>query len=157
LTPEIELAAAMSPGRVQLNDVADKYAVSNDDGPPCLELLPICHGRCCSLTFALSSQDLDEGVVRWDHGQPYMIRHDADGRCSHQRRADDSCGCYQHRPAPCRSYDCRNDRRIWTDFAARQLAPTLEPDVTDREFRRRAGNTRAVGLLFESMTLRDRR
>lgn len=26
-------------------------------------LLPICHARCCTLTFALSTADLDEGVI----------------------------------------------------------------------------------------------
>jgi Putative zinc- or iron-chelating domain len=156
LLPAIALADAMNEGRIQLGNTVDKYQVSNADGPPCLELLPICGGRCCALTFPLSTQDLDEGVIKWDHGRPYLIRHDDDGRCSHQRRPTGDCGCYQHRPAPCRSYDCRNDPRIWTDFTTRQLAPAMQPDQIDSDFRHGAVREREFGLLLESLSVRRR-
>lgn len=157
LVRAIATADANGPGRVHLGDAHDKYAiVAEDGGPPCLELLPICQARCCTLSFALSSQDLDEGVVRWDHGQPYLIRQDATGRCVHQR--DHACGCYAQRPAPCRAFDCRADPRIWRDYAAREPAPPIVATVADSPAERRATEAaRAHGLLLESLSLRPRR
>lgn len=157
LRPAIAAADAMDDGRLQLGAVPDKYGLPDDGGPPCLEVLPICQGRCCALTFALSSQDLDEGVIQWDRGRPYLIRHDDDGRCTHQRRPTGECGCYQHRPAPCRTYDCRDDRRIWTDFATRTLAPAMSPDDVDASFRAEAVRERDLGLTLEALTVRDRK
>ena len=156
LVRAIAVADTDAPGRLHLGDAVDKYEIVADDGPPCLELLPICAARCCTLTFALSSQDLDEGVVRWDHGQPYLIRQDADGRCVHQR--DHACTCYAQRPAPCRAFDCRSDPRIWRDYAQRELAPPIvtPPGAAPTE-RRAAEAERARGLLLESLTLRPRR
>ncbi len=157
LRPGIAAADAMDVGRLQLGATVDKYQVSNDGGPPCLELLPICGGRCCALTFALSTQDLEEGVIKWDHGRPYLIRHDDDGRCTHQRRSDGACGCYTHRPAPCRTYDCRGDRRIWTNFERRELAPAMTPDAVDAGFRAEVVAERDLALLLEALAVRDRR
>lgn len=135
-------------GRLQVGDAVDKYQISNDDGPPCLELLPICHGRCCQFDMPLSTQDLDEGVIQWDRAQPYLIRHEADGFCTHFDRGSRGCGAYHHRPGPCRTFDCRKDPRIWIDFEARHLAPPGVPDpeawqtnfnLLDRVERREAG------------------
>ena len=120
-------ADAVSDGRLQIGDAVDKYALGPLDGPPCLELMPICKARCCTFDFPLSSQDLDEGVIAWDRDRPYLIRHGATGACVHQEHHG-GCGVYEHRPAPCRIFDCRTDKRIWADYAARVLA---EPGVED--------------------------
>lgn len=154
LRPQIAAADALGPGRLHLGADVDKYQVSNEHGPPCLELLPICKARCCSMVFGLSSQDLDEGVIKWDHGQPYLIRHEADGFCTHQDRTTGACGCYQQRPAPCRSYDCRNDPRVWTDFDQRILAPAGTRTDPSERFRMETADERARALLFEAMSLR---
>lgn len=154
LRPQIAAADALGPGRLHLNAELDKYAVSNANGPPCLEVLPICKGRCCALVFGLSTQDLDEGIIKWEHGQPYLIRHDADGFCTHQVRPTGECGCYQARPAPCRTYDCRQDDRIWTDFDQRILAPEgTRRDPLDR-FRMEVARDRDVAMMFEGQSLR---
>jgi Fe-S-cluster containining protein len=103
----------------------DKYDVDPRELPdvPCAELLPICHARCCRiLRFALSQQDVDEGVVRWDPNEPYYILHEPPDRCAHLTD-ENGCQVYAHRPRPCRTYDCREDRRIWLDFQRRILAP----------------------------------
>ncbi|MCC6527887.1 MAG: YkgJ family cysteine cluster protein [Polyangiaceae bacterium] len=102
---------------VSVYDVPDKYALTALPDIDCAALLPLCRARCCHLPFPLSVQDLDERVVRWDYGRPYMIARRADGSCVHNEGG--RCGVYQHRPAVCRVYDCRKDGRIWQDFAAR--------------------------------------
>lgn len=112
--------------RVLLGDDNHKF-----DGIPrpdidCPSLIPLCKARCCSFRFALSRQDLDAGVVRWDYEEPYMIAQ-RDGYCSHIERPGMGCTVYDHRPVPCRLFDCREDRRIWLDFERRIPAPEDEP------------------------------
>jgi Fe-S-cluster containining protein len=89
----------------------------------CQARIPLCKGRCCKLSFPLTFQDLDEGVVKWEYSRPYQIRKRADAYCVHSDEATRGCQVYDQRPAVCRSYDCRNDRRIWTDFEKRIPAP----------------------------------
>jgi Fe-S-cluster containining protein len=98
---------------VQLSDVPDKYALRDLPQIDCASRLHLCKARCCMLSFALSVQDLDERVVRWNYGLPYRIARRPDGYCVHN---DGGCTVYEHRPAVCRTYDCRQDRRIWIDF-----------------------------------------
>jgi Fe-S-cluster containining protein len=114
------------PPRIELeSSEPDKYQLRDLPDVGCLSLLPICKGRCCGFKFALSEQDLDEGVVRWDYARPYRIRHDAHGFCVHRDPEAGLCTVHQQRPATCRIYDCRQDRRVWADFAARLLDPEL--------------------------------
>lgn len=118
-----------------LAESVDKYTVASPD-IPCLELLPICKGACCHLQFSLSLQDLDEGVARWNYAVPYQIRQNPQtGKCVHFVNSK-GCGIYHNRPAICRSYDCRDDKRIWKDFERRILADgigKLAPEATPSE------------------------
>ncbi|MBK7071206.1 MAG: hypothetical protein IPH44_02785 [Myxococcales bacterium] len=155
LLPAIALADANAPGRVVIADDVDKYAEPPHDGPPCLELLPICGARCCEFDVALSSQDLDEGILRWEHGRPYLLRHGPDGRCAHLGAT--GCDAYAHRPATCRRYDCRDDPRVWTDYARRELASAATIDGGGPDRRRELDQTRTRGLMFESLHVRARR
>lgn len=105
------------------NRLESKYELEGRS-PPCDELLHLCGARCCQMTFALSIQDLDEGVVRWDYGQPYKIRQRAsDGFCVHNDPASHGCTVHAQRPGVCRTYDCRNDRRVWLDYEKRIPTP----------------------------------
>lgn len=115
-------AAQEVPRKVRLRQFVDKYQMKGSD-VDCAGLMHICHARCCSLTFELSKQDLDEGRVMWEATAPYVIRHEKDGYCSHLKRETGGCGEYQHRPAACRGFDCRGDERIWLDFEKRIPAP----------------------------------
>ncbi len=121
---EGERARAMA--HVTIADDVDKYALADLPVIDCAARLPLCKARCCTLGFSLSRQDLDEGMVRWDYSKPYQIRRKPDGYCVHN---DQSRGCqlYAQRPAVCRTYDCREDKRIWQDFEKRIPAP-VAPD-----------------------------
>lgn len=142
-TVEQTVAATMPHAldQIRASELVAGLRVSIDTGPnkydtpaadiPCAELIPICGARCCKLTFALTTQDLDEGVIRWDYGQPYLIRQRAsDGFCVHNDPDSRGCTVHEFRPRVCRSYDCRKDARIWADYENRVPAlPPREPAV----------------------------
>jgi Fe-S-cluster containining protein len=132
---KIRAAEVRDTGRVWLEiDQEDKYAVTGPD-IPCAELLPLCHARCCRMGFPLSSIDLDEGVIRWDYGQPYMIRQRAnDGFCVHNDPDTHGCTVHAQRPLVCRKYDCREDERVWIDYEKRIPAPLDSPDRGQKSF-----------------------
>ena len=92
------------------------YQFRHEAAVDCENRVHLCRAACCKLPLALSREDVQEGVVQWELGQPYMIAHAADGYCVHMDR--ETCGCtvYAQRPIPCRGYDCRQDQRIWLDF-----------------------------------------
>jgi Fe-S-cluster containining protein len=103
----------------------DKYTFTAGVTIDCENRVPLCKAACCRLPFALSKQDIREGIVQWDLGQPYLIAQDDVGYCVHLDRGCHRCTVHEHRPVPCRGYDCRNDGRIWLDFAKR----TINPDI----------------------------
>jgi Fe-S-cluster containining protein len=118
--------------RVSLDLGGPKYQAESP-AIPCAELIPLCHARCCSLSFALSTEDLDEGVVRWDYGQPYLIRQrESDGYCVHNHPDSRGCTVHASRPRVCRSYDCRKDARVWIDYEQRIPAPLVRGQVDVR-------------------------
>jgi len=87
----------------------------------CEARLPICKAVCCRLKFALSQEDVEKGQVKWDIGHPYVIRHNGSGYCCHNDPVARTCSVYEDRPTLCRSYSCRHDKRIWSDFEAMVL------------------------------------
>jgi len=108
-------------------DAPDKYAIPADVLPEidCENRVELCHAACCALRFPLSKQDLDEGIVRWDYGLPYQNRVGPDSYCVHHDRKSLRCTVYENRPSVCRTYDCRQDKRIWLDFEQRVINPDL--------------------------------
>lgn len=113
-------------GVVLQDSEVDKYAFKRTAEIDCQSRVHLCKASCCRLPFALSRQDVEERVVRWNFGVPYMIEQGADGYCTHHDRCTRSCTIYQQRPVPCRGYDCRKDRRIWLDFDRRIANPAIE-------------------------------
>jgi Fe-S-cluster containining protein len=87
----------------------------------CEARLPVCQAVCCRLKFALSHQEVELGRVKWDIGHPYVIRQDSSGYCTHNDGEARTCSVYEDRPILCRSYSCRGDKRIWSDFDAMVL------------------------------------
>jgi Fe-S-cluster containining protein len=117
-----EVAQVLMP-RVRLADMGDKYAEGQSVEIDCFARLPLCHARCCTFKFFLTKQDLDEGVARWDYGNPYWIKQAKDGYCTHSDPQTRGCTIHDQRPHVCRQYDCRNDKRIWIDFEKRIPTP----------------------------------
>ena len=106
----------------------DKYAFDYTAKIDCASRVHLCHAACCRLPFALSHQDVREGIVHWDFGQPYLIQQD-DGYCTHIDRATCACTIYTNRPAPCRGFDCRGDQRIWLDFEQYSVNPRISEEA----------------------------
>lgn len=121
-----EQVASMAQPRVRLANLGDKYSDERIAEIDCAARIHLCHARCCTMNFYLTAQDLDEGVARWDYGNPYWIKRGADGYCVHCDPASRACTIHAQRPHVCRLYDCRQDKRIWLDFDARIPAP-FEP------------------------------
>jgi hypothetical protein len=112
---------------VQIAEPNDKYALPELPDLDCASRVHLCEAKCCTFSFRLSSQDLDEGVLRWEYGQPYAIKQKPSGYCTHScEDQGGGCGVYTERPAPCRTYDCRDDERIWSDFDA-MIPAKLDP------------------------------
>jgi len=111
---------------VMLQEVEeDKYAFNGEAKIDCENRTHLCKAACCRLRFALSKQDIEEGMIKWDLGHPYMIAHGRDGYCTHIERGTCRCTVRESRPLPCRGYDCRQDKRIWLDFENKVINPNL--------------------------------
>ena len=106
----------------------DKYTFTGGVKIDCENRVHLCRASCCRLPFALSKQDVQEGAVHWDLGQPYLIAQDEAGYCTHLDRGCHRCTVHERRPVPCRGYDCRQDRRIWLDFEGKVINPDILTD-----------------------------
>jgi len=102
-----------------------KYEFKGGAEIDCASRLHLCKAACCRLPFALSKEDVQEGIVQWDLGQPYLNQRSADGYCTHLDKNSGCCTAYANRPIPCRGYDCRNDKRIWLDFENAVVNPRI--------------------------------
>ena len=109
--------------RVQ-NAKIDKYSLEAEAEIDCENRKHICRAACCAMAYALSPQDIREGI-RWSLGKPFMNARGADGYCAHLHQDTLACSIYEHRPAVCRQYSCRSDHRIWLDFDKMIINPDL--------------------------------
>jgi Fe-S-cluster containining protein len=107
----------------------DKYTFPQTVKIDCENRLDRCQAACCKMVFPLSRQDIEEGVIRWELGRPYMIAKRPDGYCHHFDPQCLGCTVHSQRPIPCRAYDCSNDKRIWLDFENKIVNPKInEPN-----------------------------
>src|SRR5262245_51069467 len=104
----------------------EKYSFEATVEIDCARRIHLCKAACCRLRFALSGQDVEEGIVQWDFSHPYFIASGEDCYCRHLDRGCMGCSIHKNRPVPCRAYDCRQDKRIWSDFEQRIVSPELE-------------------------------
>jgi len=96
----------------------DKYTFKHEAQVDCKSRMHICKAVCCRFPFALSRQDVEEGIINWEFGRPYLIAHGEDGYCVHLDREDYRCTVWEHRPVPCRGFDCRDNEKwkVWLDY-----------------------------------------
>jgi Fe-S-cluster containining protein len=125
-------------GVVHQKPERDKYAFEGEVRIDCENRVHLCRAACCRLRFALSKQDVEEGVVKWDFAHPYLIARGPDGYCQHLDRERLGCSVHAQRPVPCRGYDCREDKRIWADFENKIVSPELDklfqmPEVVEAD------------------------
>ncbi len=108
--------------KIDLDNTTDKYSI--ESAPiDCENRMHLCQGRCCGFEVVLSRQDLAEGKLEWTLEQPYHLPRRPTGFCMYQDNDTGYCGAYEHRPATCRRYDCRDDARVWIDFEKMIPAP----------------------------------
>jgi Fe-S-cluster containining protein len=103
-------------GVVLQDSTEDKYDFAGVVAIDCRSRLSVCQAACCRLPFALSKQDLAEGIIQWNLGQPYWIAQNEGNYCCHLNRDGYSCTVYENRPLACRGFDCRQNTNIWLDF-----------------------------------------
>lgn len=113
------------PGVAVQHSAHDKYCAPQEVTIDCESRVELCKAACCKMLFPLSQQDIEERVIHWQLGRPYVIAKGEDGYCQHLERNCLSCTVHAARPLPCRVYDCRNDRRIWLDFEHRVINPKI--------------------------------
>jgi hypothetical protein len=122
-----ELVQATGAARTQIHaegraaDVGVAVRVDENGPEPvidCESRLHVCKAVCCRLRFALTVEEIESGLVKWELGQPYFNRQNAEGYC---HRWDGGCTIYHERPSPCRLYSCEHDERIWKDFDAMEI------------------------------------
>ncbi len=106
----------------------DKYSFEQEVDIDCQNRVHLCRAACCRLPFALSKQDIREGIVCWDLGQPYLIAHNGNGACGHLDPTTRACSVWAQRPVPCRAFDCRQDERVWLNFDDMTINPDINRD-----------------------------
>ncbi len=109
--------------RVQ-NAGVDKYNLEEESKINCENRKHICRAACCTFAYALSLQDIREGI-RWSLGKPFMNAKEPDGYCVHLNKDTLTCSIYERRPAVCRQYSCCNDHRVWLDYGKMILNPDI--------------------------------
>ena len=87
----------------------------------CEERLHICKAVCCKFEFALSAEEVEAGIAKWELGRPYFIRRGSNCHCTHINQENLHCNIYEHRPSFCKKYSCANDPRIWKNFEQMEL------------------------------------
>ena len=73
----------------------------------CFSRLHLCQAACCTFRVYLTTQDLDEAIVKWEYANPYFVRLRDGKYCLHCDPDSLSCQIHQHRPYTCRTFDCR--------------------------------------------------
>jgi len=92
----------------------------------CESRIHLCKAACCRMPFALSKEEILEGVIKSDVDMPYKIAQGKDGYCYHLDRNFFQCQCHRQRPVPCRVYDCRENKLIWDNFEEKRVSSKLE-------------------------------
>lgn len=120
-------------GLMYLDQEYDKYNFEDKANVNCLNRVHKCKAVCCKFPFALSRQDVEEGIIRWDFERPYVIAHDKDDYCVHLDRKTYQCTVREQRPVPCRLFDCKKDKKwqVWIDFDKKIYNEKIAKKITE--------------------------
>lgn len=83
-----------------------------DANVTCNQLINQCKARCCTFIFALTKEEVEQGLVQYNKNWPFFIARDEDGYCPHLDRKSLACEVWHNRPLRCRRYDCREDEDV---------------------------------------------
>jgi hypothetical protein len=93
----------------------------------CSACRDICHAKCCSLSFALTREEIRDDHAAWNEQRPFVIQHGENGYCVHLDRQTFQCAIYENRPGVCRRYSCEKDKRIRANFE-KKIPPVAVPN-----------------------------
>jgi len=76
---------------------------------------------------------VEEGLIHWEFGRPYLIAHGADGYCVHLDRETYKCTEYEHRTVPCRGFGCQDNEKwqVWLDYEKKVINPELIEQIDE--------------------------
>lgn len=95
----------------------------------CASRVHLCKAACCRIfTIHLTAREVQSNKYRWNPKQPYTLVRNRHG-CSHLKAGTCDCLLYTDRPQTCRTYSCREDKRIWQDFDRMILNSKLEEQL----------------------------
>ncbi len=84
-----------------------------------------CEAACCtSFSVVLTPEEAASGKYMWDVAFPYRLLTNDAGECVYLDSERRRCTIWADRPIVCRSYDCRDDGRIWSNYQSRMLSVT---------------------------------
>jgi hypothetical protein len=76
----------------------------------CRRRIQECRAACCTLTFALTRDEVLKGNIKHNREKPFFISRNTDGYCTHLDRSSMECTVWNDRPLRCRRYDCTEGR-----------------------------------------------
>jgi len=87
-----------------------------DEGLPdavidCRTRIQECRASCCTLTFALTRDEVEKGIIKFNSEKPFFISRNSAGYCTHLDHDSLKCTVWNDRPLRCRRYDCREHRQ----------------------------------------------
>ena len=97
----------------------DPVEPPEDEAVDCDARMSTCHAVCCKLKFALSTEEVEQRIVKWDIGHPYIIRQNSNGYCCHN---DAETGRMRRVPQP--THGCAADTAAGTTTASGRTSTT---------------------------------
>jgi hypothetical protein len=76
----------------------------------CRRRIQECRAACCTLTFALTRDEVQKGIIKYNPEKPFFICRNTEGYCTHLDQNSLKCTVWNNRPLRCRRYDCREDK-----------------------------------------------
>jgi len=76
---------------------------------------------------------VEEGIINWEFGRPYLITHGEDGYCIHLDRENYRSMVWEHRTMPCRGFDCKDNEKwkVWQDYGEMVVNERLMEQIED--------------------------